>query len=56
MEKLRTKDKIALVIAVLTAIAAAQDGAAIDVLIAVGINVAIVYGVAAIVENFKKRS
>ena len=57
MQKLRIKDKVALVIAVLTALATAQAGdIAIDVLLAVAINVGIVYGVAAILSIFKKRS
>lgn len=56
MQNLRIKDKVAIVIAVLTALGVAQDGAAIDVLLAVAINVGVVYGVAAILDFFKKRS
>ena len=57
MESLRTKDKIALVIAILTVIAAlGNGGGAIDLLIGVLVNVGIVYGVAAILDFFRKRS
>ena len=57
MDSLRTKDKVAAVIAVLTAIAAlGSGGGAIDLLIGVLVNVGIVYGVAAILEFFRTRS
>ena len=56
MENLRTKDKVAIVIAILTTITVAQNDGAIDVLIAVAINVGIVYAVAAILDFFKNRS
>ena len=57
MDSLRTKDKVAAVIAVLTAIAAlGNGGGAIDLLIGVLVNVGIVYGVAAILEFFRTRS
>ena len=56
MENLRTKDKVAIVIAILTTITVAQNGGAIDVLIAVAINVGIVYAIAAILDFFKNRS
>jgi hypothetical protein len=57
MESLRTKDKVALVIAILTAIAAlGNGGGAIDLLIGVLVNVGIVYGVAAILDFFRNQS
>lgn len=56
MENLRTKDKVAIVIAVLTAITVAQNNGAIDILLGVAINVGIVYGIAAILDFFKNRS
>lgn len=56
MNNLRTKDKIAIVVAVLTAIAVAPNGGAIDVFIGVAINVGIVYGIVAILDIFKNRS
>jgi hypothetical protein len=56
MENLRTKDKVAIVIAVLTAITVAQNNDAIDILLGVAINVGIVYGIAAILDFFKNRS
>ncbi len=59
MESLRTKDKIALVIAILTGIAilGSGDGSGpIDLLIGVLVNVGIVYGIAAILEFFRNRS
>lgn len=56
MQNLRTKDKIAALIAVLTVIGVSQNGGAVDVLLAVFINVGIVYGVSAILDFFKKRS
>ena len=56
MENLRTKDKVAIAIAILTAITVAQNNGAIDILLGVAINVGIVYGIAAILDIFKNRS
>ena len=57
MQNLRTRDKVALVIALLTVISVAQSGnGLIDILIGVFLNVAIVYGVVTILDFFKNRS
>jgi hypothetical protein len=56
MQNLRIKDKVAMVIAVLTALGVAQDGSAVEVLLAVAINVGVVYGIVAILDFFRKRS
>jgi hypothetical protein len=55
MKKLRTRDKVAIVIAGFTALSVAQDGGVLGVVLAVVINVAIVYGVAELIGIFKRR-
>jgi len=56
-KKWRTRDKVAVVIGGLTVVAVANNTPTlIDVLIGVGINVAIVYGVAALIDWFKSKS
>jgi len=53
----RKRDIIAAVVGTLTAISIAQAGAgAIDFVIGIGINVGIVYGVAAIIDWNKNRN
>jgi hypothetical protein len=58
MENLRTRDKVAVVIAILTVIAIVQGETvgALDLIIGVAVNLAIVYGVAALLDFFKSRS
>lgn len=57
MKNLRTRDKVAAVIAVLTLVSLPGEvNNGVDLLIGVAINVGIVYGVAAILGFFRKRS
>lgn len=55
MKKLRTRDKVAIVIPGFTALSVAQDGVVIGAALAVVINVAIVYGVTELIGIFKMR-
>jgi hypothetical protein len=58
MEKRRTRDVVAIVIAVLTVLAVLSngDGTLIGIIIGVCVNVGIVYVVAAILDFFRKRT
>lgn len=53
----RTRDKVALIIGGLSVVAVASNTpTVIDILIGVGVNVGIVYGVAALIDVFRSKS
>lgn len=57
MQKLRSRDKVALVITILEAVSLVSGGNGLgSIFLGVFINLAIVYGVAALIDFFRNRS